>query len=85
MGGKLGFRIQSHLNSARHKKQLTVFEGDKSSNYLQAESDFVQEEDQEVEAISVEDDIPSSSSTPPVTDNGEANDEEFIPNNKQKS
>jgi hypothetical protein len=77
MVGNFGFRIQSHLNSARHRKQLTVFEGAKSSDYLQAESDFIQEEDQEVEAISVEDDIPSSSSTPLVTDNGEANDEEF--------
>jgi hypothetical protein len=53
--GHLGVRIKQHVDSVRHKKSVTTFEGTKSLAYLQAESDFVQEDEP---PISVEDDLP---------------------------
>jgi predicted RNA-binding Zn-ribbon protein involved in translation (DUF1610 family) len=72
-GGNLGVRVGSHLKLKSHETNVTLFERNcQSSDYLSAESDFV-----------VEDGILTSSSTPPVNDYGEANDEEIIPNNME--
>jgi hypothetical protein len=68
--GHVGVRVKEHVGTPRHQKSVAAFEVTKSLAYLQAESDFVQEDEA---AISVEDHVPP-------TNDGQANEEEILNN-----